>query len=64
MGSSVNASAVSEITIALDEQVRPCHPRRLPVEAVYLFSDQALSLGSPVILPRSNARTTSKNPAT
>ena len=39
MGGSVSASTVSEITKALDDQVRKYHHRRLPDDVVYLFAD-------------------------
>ncbi|MDP3186770.1 MAG: IS256 family transposase, partial [Anaerolineales bacterium] len=39
MGGSVSASTVSEITKALDDQVRKYHQRRLADDVVYLFAD-------------------------
>jgi putative transposase len=39
IGGSVSASTVSEITKALDDQVRKYHQRRLPDDVVYLFAD-------------------------
>jgi len=39
LGGSVSASTVSEMTKALDEQVRQYHQRKLPDDVVYLFAD-------------------------